>query len=103
MRLRGGARQPRAAPAVHGDMEPPFNRLVKPKLAFFNTFVSLLCGPGVAAPLLAGPAKVPTVSRDTVVVERAAAQVASGGGAMPAAGPPAAARKPTRCVPAMRL
>jgi hypothetical protein len=89
-------------PAVHGDMEPSFNRLMKTKLAFFNIFVSVLRGPGVAAPLPAGRAELPTVSRDAVVFERAAAQVVRGGGAMPAAGPPAngdgqAARKLTRC------
>ena len=66
-------------PAVHGDMEPSFNRLMKTKLAFFNTFVSVLCGPGVAAVLPAGHAKLPTVSRDAVVFERAAAQVVRGG------------------------
>ena len=80
-------------PAVHGDMEPSFNRLMKTKLAFLNTFVSVLCGPGVAAPLPAGHAKLPTVSRDAVVFERAAAQVVRGGGAMPARPRTATARR----------
>ena len=93
---------PKLPPAVRGGMEPSYGWLMKTRLSFFNTVVSLLCGNGVAAPVPVGRAKLPTVRGDAVVFERAVPQVVRGaGGAMPAAGQPARGggqvRMPNRC------
>jgi hypothetical protein len=52
-------------------MEPSYGWLIKARLAFFDTVVSLLCGNGVAAHVPVGRAKLPTVRGDAVVFERA--------------------------------
>jgi hypothetical protein len=62
---------PKLPPAVRGGMEPPYGWLIKARLAFFDTVVSLLCGNGVAAHVPVGRAKLPTVRGDAVVFERA--------------------------------
>jgi hypothetical protein len=53
-------------PAVHGDMEPSFNRLMKIKRPPSTPLCQCCAAPALQL-LPAGPAKVPTVSRDAVV------------------------------------
>ena len=91
---------PKLPPAVRGGMEPSYGWLMKTRLSFFNTVVSLLCGNGVAAPVPVGRAKLPTVRGDAVVFERAVPQVARGAGPASTRWGPSAHAEP---LPALRL
>ena len=50
---------PKLPPAVRGGMESSYGWLMKTRLSFFNTVVSLLCGNGVAAPVPVGVRSCP--------------------------------------------
>ena len=89
---------PKLPPAVRAGMEPSYGWLMKTRLAFFNTAVSLLCVQRRCRSCSGGRAKLPTVRGDAVVFECAVPQVGrSAGGAMLPAHGGGQVRMPNRC------